>query len=144
MRRPANRTYDWYEKLKKPRWAPPNSLFGKVWTILYIVIGATFGYVFWRTYQNYFPLEVALPFMLNLVANALFTPLQFGLKSNKAALIDILITDATLIWAMVAIWPYSHLITYLQIPYLCWALFATALQISITILNSDNKSTHRR
>ena len=61
---------------------------------------------------------IALPFALNLLANVAFTPLQFGLRSNILASIDIVIILATLIWAMVAIYPHSHAITYAQIPYL--------------------------
>ena len=80
-------------------------------------------------------LLVALPFILNLVFNLSFTPLQFGLKNNLLAAIDILLVLGTLIWAMVAIYPHARWIAYIQIPYLFWVSFATVLQLTITYLN---------
>ncbi|MCE9517455.1 tryptophan-rich sensory protein, partial [Candidatus Nomurabacteria bacterium] len=59
----------------------------------------------------------------------------FGLKNNTLAAIDILLVLVTLIWAMVAIFPYAKWITYIQIPYLMWVSFATVLQLTITYLN---------
>ncbi len=78
---------------------------------------------------------VTLPFALNLLFNFAFTPLQFGLRSNVLASIDIVLILATLIWAMSAIWPYAQWVTYAQIPYLLWVMFATVLQLTITYLN---------
>lgn len=78
---------------------------------------------------------VLLPFVLNLIFNFLFTPLQFGLKNNFLAAIDILLVLITLVWAMIAIYPYARWITYIQIPYLLWVSFATILQLTITYLN---------
>ena len=79
---------------------------------------------------------VALPFALNLLFNFAFTPLQFGLRSNILASIDILLVLSTLIWAMVAIYPHARWIAYAQIPYLLWVAFATVLQLTITYLNT--------
>jgi len=81
------------------------------------------------------PMIVALPFVLNLIFNFTFTYFQFGLKNNTLAAIDILLVLVTLIWAMVAIFPYAKWITYIQIPYLMWVSFATVLQLTITYLN---------
>jgi len=75
----------------------------------------------------------ALPFALNLVFNFAFTPLQFGLKNNLLASIDILLILATLIWALYVIWPYMRWVVYANIPYLLWVSFATILQITITL-----------
>ena len=78
---------------------------------------------------------IALPFALNLLFNIAFTPLQFGLKSNVLASIDIFLVLATLIWAMRSIFQYAPWITYAQIPYLLWVSVATCLQLTITYLN---------
>lgn len=78
---------------------------------------------------------VALPFILNIVFNLVFTPIQFGLKNNFFAAADILLVLGTLIWAMAAIYPHARWITYIQIPYLLWVSFATVLQLTITHLN---------
>lgn len=128
-------TYNWYQTLIKPNWAPPSFLFGPVWTVLYIIIAYTFGTVFYKLFKGQIPFIIALPFILNLVFNFAFTPLQFGLKNNLFAAIDIALVLGTLIWAMVAIWPYAKWIVYANIPYLLWVTFATALQFTITYLN---------
>jgi tryptophan-rich sensory protein len=129
-------TYNWYSQIIKPTWSPPSWLFGPVWSVLYIIIAISFGNVFMLVWQRQIPFIVALPFILNLVCNFAFTPLQFGLKNNLLASIDILLILGTLIWAIVAIYPHVRWIAYIQIPYLLWVTFATILQITITYLNT--------
>ena len=128
-------TYTWYQQLIKPSWAPPAWLFGPAWTVLYILIAISFGKVFLMTWQKRIPLIIALPFALNLIFNFAFTPLQFGLRSNLLASVDILLVLGTLVWAMVSIFPFARWIAYIQIPYLLWVLFATVLQLTVTYLN---------
>ncbi len=84
-------SYSWYQQLIKPSWAPPSWLFGPVWTFLYVVIFATFGYVGYLFIKKQIPFIVVLPFILNLIFNFSFTPIQFGLKSNFLAAADILL-----------------------------------------------------
>lgn len=128
-------TYTWYQQLIKPSWAPPSFLFGPVWTVLYILIAISFGKVFLLAFQKQIPMIIILPFVLNLIFNTAFTPIQFGLKNNLLASIDILLVLVTIIWAMVAIYPHTRWIAYIQIPYLIWVSFATVLQFTITFLN---------
>jgi len=128
-------SYEWYAQLKKPFFAPPSSVFGPVWSFLYLIIFSTFGYVFYLGIKKIIPFTVVLPFILNLVFNFSFTPLQFGLKNNYLALIDIILVLITLVWSMYAIYPYSKILALAQTPYLLWVSFATILQISITYLN---------
>jgi translocator protein len=130
-----NETSNWYSQIIKPTWSPPAAVFGPVWTFLYVLIAISFGTVFYRTATKKLALAVALPFFLNLVFNLAFTPLQFGLKNNLLAAADILLVLGTLIWAMIAIYPHARWICYIQIPYLLWVAFATALQLTITYLN---------
>ena len=130
-----NNTYDWYQTLIKPSWAPPSWLFGPVWTVLYVIIAVTFGTVFYKVYTRQIPWIVALPLVLNLVFNFAFTPLQFGLKNNLLAAVDILLVLVTLVWSLLAIYPYSRWIVYVNLPYLLWVCFATVLQLTVTYLN---------
>lgn len=128
-------TYEWYAQLLKPSWAPPSWLFGPVWTVLYLLIAVSFGKVFLMAWRKELPLLVILPFVLNLIFNFAFTPLQFGLRSNLLAMADILLVLGTLLWAMVSVYPFARWITFIQIPYLLWVSFATVLQLTVTYLN---------
>ena len=131
-------TYNWYSQLIKPVWAPPSWLFGPVWTVLYILIAISFGTVFYKFFTKQIPWIVALPFALNLIFNFAFSPIQFGLKNNILASVDILLVVGTLIWALVALWyasPDLRWVVYVNIPYLVWGIFATCLQLTITYLN---------
>ena len=128
-------TYNWYQQLIKPSWAPPAAVFGPVWTALYAIIAVSFGYAGYLFAKGRITFIVLLPFILNLVFNLAFTPIQFGLQNNILAAIDILLVLGTLVWAMVAIWPYKRWIALVNIPYLLWVSFATVLQITITVIN---------
>jgi len=129
------KNYEWYQKLIRPSWAPPSWLFGPVWTILYVLIVISFGKVFIMAFQKKIGFIVLLPFVLNLIFNLIFTPIQFGLKNNVLAAVDILLVLGTLIWAMIVIFPHTKWITYTNIPYLLWVCFATILQLTVTFLN---------
>ena len=130
-----NPTYNWYQSLIKPSWAPPSWLFGPAWTFLYTLIIISFGYVFYLFSKGKITFLVLLPFILNLIFNLIFTPLQFGLKNNLLATIDIILVLITLIWFMISIFPQAKWVTYLNIPYLLWVSFASVLQITVTYLN---------
>jgi tryptophan-rich sensory protein len=106
-----NFNYQNYADLVKPEWAPPSWIFGPVWSVLYAIIAYTFGFVAYQAYLEKIPSYVLLPFALNLFFNLIFTPIQFGLKNNLLASIDILLVLITLIWAMKSIWPYYKWIT---------------------------------
>ena len=125
----------WYEQLLKPKWAPPAFLFGPVWTVLYIGILITFGAAVYMFVKSQISWLIILPFLLNIVFNLAFTPLQFSLRSNFLAFIDIILVLGTLIWALVKIYPFAPWISFVNIPYLLWVAFATVLQASITWMN---------
>lgn len=124
-----------YSEYIQPWFAPPSWIFGPVWSVLYVIIAISFGYAAWLWWSKKIPTKVITPFIINILSNALFTPIQFGLKNNLLALLDILIVLISIIWCMKAIWPYKRWIAYAQIPYLLWVSFATILQASITWLN---------
>jgi tryptophan-rich sensory protein len=143
----ANTSYAWYQELAKPSWAPPSWLFGPVWSVLYILIAISFGTVFYKAFTKEIPWIVALPFVLNLLFNAAFTPIQFGLRNNPLAFADALLILATLLWGLYALYSFGltrHIetgassyawIIYVNIPYLLWVTFASVLQGTITYLN---------
>jgi len=124
-----------YLEYIQPSWAPPGWLFGPVWSVLYLLIAFSFGYVFIKAWQGQIPAIVVVPFIINLIANAAFTPVQFGLKNLPLASVVILVVLGSLVWSMVMIWPHYKWVALLQIPYLLWVSFATVLQLTITYLN---------
>lgn len=128
-------TYSWYQQLAKPAWAPPAWLFGPVWTVLYVIIAISFGTVFVKVIKKKIPRITAVPFVLNLIFNLAFTPIQFGLKNNLLAAADILLVLGTLVWAMKSIRKLIPWIARAQIPYLLWVSFASILQLTVTYLN---------
>ncbi len=127
--------YTQYAQLIKPSWAPPSWIFGPVWTVLYILIAISFGYIFYQFFKKKLPGKVALPFALNIIFNLLFTPIQFGLVNLPLASIDILLVLGTLIWAMHVTWSRIPWVARINIPYLLWVCFATVVQLTITFLN---------
>jgi benzodiazapine receptor len=128
-------TFNWYQNLNKPAWAPPSWLFGPVWTILYILIAISFINIAAIVYRKEASAYLLLPIALNLIFNFSFTFFQFGLKNNILAAVDVLLVLGTLIWILVWVWPISRFSFYLLIPYLVWVAFATVLQLNIVYLN---------
>jgi tryptophan-rich sensory protein len=128
-------TENWYQTLIKPEWAPPVWVFGQVWSVLYFIIFLSFAFVFYKYFTKSLPFIVILPFILNIFFNLIFTPIQFGLRNNLLATLDIFLVLATIVWFMSAIWKYFPLVAIVNIPYLIWVCIATVLQVSITYLN---------
>ena len=126
---------DWYDSLAKPEWTPEPSTIGFVWQCLYPIILVTFGFVFVQAFPNKLPSLVALPFAINLVANLIFTPIQFGMRNLPFAAVDIVIVWGTIIWMSVAIWKHYKWVAVAQVPYFIWVSIATVLQLSITFWN---------
>lgn len=128
----------WYAQIIKPEWAPPSWLFGPVWTVLYILIGISFGYVFSLYITKKVPLRVVIPFVLNLIFNFAFSPIQFGLQNLTLAAVDVVLVWLTLVWSLAAwyrAYPQWRWVVYVNIPYVLWVSFATVLQITVTTLN---------
>ena len=130
-----NDTLSWYQTLQKPSWSPADNVFGIVWGLLYPIIIAVNIYILQLVIRGRLDWRLALPFWLNLFFNLIFTPIQFGLKNNLLATVDILLILGTIIWAMITIWPQYRWITLAFTPYLLWVIIATVLQCSITWLN---------
>jgi benzodiazapine receptor len=126
---------NWYSTIIRPSWAPPAWIFGPVWSVLYLLIAISFGKAFLMFLNKEIKFKILLPFILNLIFNFAFSPIQFTLQNNLLASIDIILVLGTIIWLMIAIYPYKKWVTYIQIPYLLWVSFATVLQITVTVLN---------
>ena len=126
---------DWYNSLAKPNWTPAPATIGLIWQILYPIILVSFGYVFVQAIRGKVPWMVALPFAINLVANLIFTPIQFGMRNLPLAAADILIIWATIIWMVIVVCRHYRWVAFAQGPYFIWVSLATVLQLSITMMN---------
>jgi len=114
---------DFYASMIKPAFAPPALVFSPVWTVLYVLIFISFGFVFYQTSHKKLPFPLAEPFILNLVENFLFVPIFFGLKNYWLGSFDILIVLISLLCAIRAIYPYYKWVAYIQVPYLLLVSF---------------------
>jgi tryptophan-rich sensory protein len=126
---------DWYNSLAKPGWTPAPATIGLIWQILYPIIIVTFGFVFVQAIRRKVTWLVALPFVINIVANLIFTPIQFGMRNLPLASVDILIVLGTIVWMIIAVWRHYRWVAVAQVPYLIWVATATVLQLSITAMN---------
>lgn len=125
----------WYDGLIKPEWTPEPATIGMIWQILYPIILISFGFVFIQAFRKKLAWRVAVPFAINLAANIIFSPIQFGLRNLPLAAIDILIVLITIPLMMAMIWKHYRWVAIAQIPYLIWVSLATVLQLSITFWN---------
>jgi tryptophan-rich sensory protein len=126
---------EWYNSLVKPSWTPAPATIGLIWQILYPIILVSFSFVFVQAIRKKLPWLVPLPFAINLVANLIFTPIQFGMRNLPLAALDILIVWVTIIWMMVAVWRHYRWVAVAQVLYFVWVSLATLLQLSITAMN---------
>lgn len=124
-------TTERYAELQQPSWAPPSWLFGPVWTVLYVMIAIS-GWLVWR--RTGWSKEL-IPYAVQLVLNAIWTPLFFGANAIGLALIEIVVLWAAIAWTVVTFRQVSRPATALLLPYWAWTSFATALNAAIWWLN---------
>lgn len=125
----------WYATLAKPSFAPPDWVFGPVWTALYTMMGIC-AYIVWREGLSDPRVKAAMAvFAIQLAANASWSAAFFGLRSPLAGLAVIL-----LLWTLIALniqkfREVSRTAGLLLIPYILWVTFAMALNFAIWRLN---------
>lgn len=123
-----------YTQLVRPEWAPPSSIFGPVWTVLYALMGIA-AWLVWRAGDfraTKFPLTL---FLVQLALNALWSWLFFGWHHGALAFADILLLWALIVATLIAFWRIRRLAGALLFPYLLWVSFASALNYSVWQLN---------
>jgi translocator protein len=125
----------YYKSLSKPSWTPAISVIGTMWTVLYPIIFVVLFAVGAKYFRKEISGYIALPFLLNILFNFAFTPVQFGLRNQLAALLVIIAILMTTVWCIVAAWTNIRWASYAYIPYLAWVSVATALQANIWWLN---------
>lgn len=125
---------NWYQYIQKPSWNPPNSVFGPVWTTLYILMGIAAGLI-WHSNderKNKALLLFVLQFMFNLAWSYIF----FSLHEIGWALAEIIVMLLLIITCTAWFFKIKRAAGYLMMPYVVWVLFATCLNGAIWMLNS--------
>ncbi|MFA6314856.1 MAG: TspO/MBR family protein [Candidatus Paceibacterota bacterium] len=126
----------WYATLTRPALNPPSWLFGPVWTTLYLLMGIA-AFLVWNKGLDRKDVRKALAvFGLQLVLNAAWSIIFFGLHSPLWAFVDIAFMWFTIIWTMFLFYKISKPAMWLLLPYILWVSFAGYLNFMIWILNS--------
>jgi benzodiazapine receptor len=108
---------DWYERLAKPPWRPPNWLFGPAWAVLYMTIAVS-GWLVWRTAGLPGAVLPIAIYLVQLVLNAAWTPIFFGLHRPDLAFIEIVALWLSIVATMAAFHPVNAAAAWPLLPYL--------------------------
>lgn len=130
---------DWYPLLNKPSWTPPAWVFGPVWTLLYLGI-AVAGFLVWRQSGFTCARWTMLLFALQLVLNAGWSWIFFGLRQPGWAFVEIVVLWGSILATTIAFFRVSRAAGALFIPYLLWVTFAAGLNFAIWRLSSAHVS----
>jgi tryptophan-rich sensory protein len=124
----------WYQTLAKPAFAPPDWVFGPVWTTLYIMM-AIAGWLAWRRAGLRNP-ALSL-FFAQLALNLAWSGLFFGMRWIGLAFIEILILWIAIAMTMRVFWGIDRIAAVLFVPYLVWVGYAAALNGAIWAINGQ-------
>ncbi|MBT5903532.1 MAG: tryptophan-rich sensory protein [Opitutaceae bacterium] len=130
----ASSVGDWYLTLSKPTWNPPSWVFGPAWTLLYILMSVA-AWRIWLKRNDDGAVDTLWLHGAQLLLNALWSILFFGLQRPDLALINILVLLAVLILMQFRLFRSDRTAAYLWLPYLGWVTFAALLNKAIWLLN---------
>ena len=119
-----------YLQLSRPTWAPPPSVFGPVWSILYALMAVAAWLVWRQPNEGRHALPIAL-FVTQLAVNALWSWLFFAWHLGAGAFADVLVLLALIAATIIAFWRARPLAGILLLPYFAWVSFASALTWSV-------------
>ena len=124
---------EWFTALRKPSWNPPNWVFGPVWTLLYALM-AVAAWLVWKK-AGWSAAPALGLFVFQLVINALWTWIFFGLQRPGWAVVDIVALWLAILGTAVAFWFKDRIAAALLLPYLAWVSFAAVLNWTLWRLN---------
>jgi len=126
---------DWYATLNRPSFTPPNWLFGPVWTILYLLMAIS-AFIVWQKSLVNPAVKIALIlYLVQLILNALWSVIFFGLKLPMLAFIEIIMLWTAIVFTILAFARVSITAALILVPYILWVSFAAVLNFSIWFLN---------
>lgn len=121
-----------YNELNKPPLSPPSFIFGIVWTIIYILMGVSYGILVSKSLNN---IEVNKIYYLQLIVNILWPIIFFVFKWRLFAFLWLLLLIILITRMIITFYKKNKIAAYLQIPYLLWSIFASYLNIGVYLLN---------
>jgi translocator protein len=124
----------WYATLAKPEWIPPQSWFGAVWSLLYVLMGIA-AWIIWRERYHRGRGVAIAAYAVQLLLNALWAPLFFGLKNIGLGLFEIVALWVAIGWTMREFARVRGVAAWILVPYFLWVSFATAMTLAIWKLN---------
>ncbi|MBN2477813.1 tryptophan-rich sensory protein [Candidatus Micrarchaeota archaeon] len=124
----------WYSTLARPEFSPPNWVFAPVWLSLYTLMGVSL-YLVLEAKKSKFRKTALSFFGIQLLLNAVWSYLFFGLQNPFYALVEIVFLWAFILFTAYYFYKISKKSAYLLIPYLLWVSFAAILNYFIFILN---------
>jgi benzodiazapine receptor len=125
----------WYLGLKKPKYTPPNKVFGPVWTTLYIILGISVFFIWQKGLSDNDVLFAFTLFWVQLVFNALWSIIFFGMKSKGGGVFIIILLWLLILATIITSFRVSVLSGVLLIPYIIWVSIASYLNIGIWWIN---------
>jgi len=125
----------WYATLNKPWFNPPNWVFGPVWLTLYTLMGTALYLTWQKGTKNRKVKEALYLFGAQLMTNAAWSFLFFGLRSPAAGLVCISALWMLIAYTILKFYRVSKNAAYLMVPYLLWVTLATALNASVWMMN---------
>ncbi len=124
----------WYKTINKPVFTPPGWLFGPAWTILFILIGLSFYFVWINNFGDKLWLCIGV-FVVQLILNLLWSFLFFTLKAPLLAFVEIVVLWVAILVNILVFFKVTKVAGYLLIPYILWVTFASALNLVVYLLN---------
>jgi len=129
----------WYQGLEKPPYTPPDWVFGPVWTTLYILMGISVFLVWKNGLAIHGAMLAFALFWIQLVINASWSIIFFGMKSKGGGLITIIVLWFFILATIITSFQVSNWAGALLIPYLVWVSIALYLNLGIWMLNKSGK-----
>lgn len=130
----ADKIDTWYQTLEKPFSQPPNWLFGPVWVLLYTCLGIVLVRL-WQAQKNKYRKKALGWFIVQMVLNALWTPIFFGAEAIGIGFGIISLLIVSIGMTMYYLYRLDRVSCYLLVPYLLWVVYATLLNGAIWWLN---------
>lgn len=125
----------WYNALNKSALTPDGWVFAVVWPMLYLLLGIALFMIMNNEKTRLNKTRAYSLFVFQMILNALWTYLFFGLHMVGAAMIVLLVLVLVSIWMASAFYPISRNAAYLVWPYIIWSVFALYLNGTILFLN---------